>query len=145
MSRVITGVRRAARAADGWSADGVVFTVVADAVGRIQDAGEQLYAAKTLLGKAGPELLAALDGHLQTTVGSMRDLGLVIDEETIAAGVRSAKAASAPADPRPIETLAPSPAPAPVEPTFVDDEGAHDPAKLTGNHKPSMAQDFERG
>lgn len=28
----------------------------------------------------------------------------------------------------------------PLEP-----EGAHDPAKLTNNHKPSMAQDFERG
>lgn len=61
------------------------FNTVADAVGNIKDAGEQLYASKTLFGKGGPELLAALDGHLSDTVQKIRDMGLVIDEETLRA------------------------------------------------------------
>lgn len=61
------------------------FNTVADAVGKIQNVGEQLYASKTLFGKGGPELLAALDGHLSETIQRMRDMGIVIDEETIKA------------------------------------------------------------
>mgnify|MGYP000154985023 CR=1 FL=1 len=58
---------------------------VADAVGNIADADERLYASKALFGKGGGEMLAALDGNLGKTIDRMRDLGLVIDEETIKA------------------------------------------------------------
>lgn len=61
------------------------FTVVADAVGRLQDQGEKLYASKTLFGKGGPELLAGLDGHLAETLDKIEEMGLVIDEQTIKA------------------------------------------------------------
>lgn len=61
------------------------FTLVADAVGRIQDKGEQLYASRTLFGKAGAELLAGLDGHLGETIAKIEEMGLVIDGETIKA------------------------------------------------------------
>lgn len=61
------------------------FIAVADAVGRVQDAGERLYASKALFGKGGAELLQALDGNLGATIQRMRDLGMVIDEDTIAA------------------------------------------------------------
>ncbi len=61
------------------------FNAVADAVGNIQNSAEQLYASKTLFGKSGEELLQGLDGHLSETVARMRDLGIVIDEETIKA------------------------------------------------------------
>jgi len=61
------------------------FNKVADAIGNLQDAGERAYAAKTLLGKAGPEMLAALDGHLAESIDKMREMGLVIDGETIKA------------------------------------------------------------
>lgn len=58
---------------------------VADAVGKIQDEGEKLYASNALFGKGGAELLSALDGSLGTTIDKMRDMGLVMSEETIAA------------------------------------------------------------
>lgn len=58
---------------------------VADAVGRIADSDEKLYASKALFGKGGAEMLSALDGNLGSTIDRMRDLGIVIDEETIAA------------------------------------------------------------
>lgn len=61
------------------------FTLVADAVGKLQNDAERLYASKTLFGKGGVELLAALDGHLTETIDRMTELGLVIDEETIKA------------------------------------------------------------
>lgn len=61
------------------------FTAVADAVGRIQDKGEQLYASRTLFGKAGAELLQGLDGHLGETIAKIEEMGLVIDGETIKA------------------------------------------------------------
>lgn len=58
---------------------------VADAVGRIQDEGEQLFASKTLFGKGGAEMLSVLDGHLEEQIAQMRELGVVIDSETLAA------------------------------------------------------------
>jgi hypothetical protein len=61
------------------------FNAVADAIGRIQNPAEQLYASKTLLGKGGAELLGALDGHLQQTIDQLTAMGVVIDEHTIKA------------------------------------------------------------
>ncbi len=61
------------------------FITVADAIGNMKDAGEQLYASKTLLGGGGPDLLAALDGHLGDTIKQFDAMGLVIDEETLKA------------------------------------------------------------
>lgn len=61
------------------------FIAVADAVGNLQDAGEQIYASKTLFGKAGPELLAGLDGHLGETIDKIDAMGIILDEQTIAA------------------------------------------------------------
>lgn len=61
------------------------FIKVADAVGQLQNQDDKIAASKGLFGKGGPELLAALDGHLEETIGGMREMGLVIDEETIAA------------------------------------------------------------
>lgn len=59
------------------------FNTVADAVANIQHEGEQLYASRTLFGKGGADLLSALDGHLSESIQRMRELGLVIDEETL--------------------------------------------------------------
>lgn len=61
------------------------FTLVADAVGRVQDSAEQMYASKTLFGKGGVEMLSALDGHLGETIKQLDDMGLIMSEETIAA------------------------------------------------------------
>jgi len=61
------------------------FIKVADAVGQLQNQDDKIAASKGLFGKGGPELLAALDGHLGETIDGMREMGLVIDEETIAA------------------------------------------------------------
>lgn len=61
------------------------FNKVADAIGSIQDAGERLYASKAILGRDGTQLLAGLDGHLEENIQRMRDLGLVIDNETLVA------------------------------------------------------------
>lgn len=61
------------------------FTKVADAVGNLQNKGEQIYASKTLFGKSGEELLSALDGNLQKNIDSLAEMGVVIDEQTIAA------------------------------------------------------------
>jgi len=61
------------------------FLTVADAVGNIQNKGEQLYASKTLFGKSGTDLLQGLTGNLQETTDEFERLGMVIDEETVAA------------------------------------------------------------
>lgn len=61
------------------------FVAVADAVGGLQDSAEQMYASKTLFGKGGVEILAALDGHLGETITKLDDLGLIMSEDTIAA------------------------------------------------------------
>jgi hypothetical protein len=51
------------------------FTALPDAVGKLQDSGEKIYASKTLFGKSGVELLSALDGHLGETMQKAADLG----------------------------------------------------------------------
>jgi hypothetical protein len=61
------------------------FNLVADAVGNLQNKSEQIYASKTLFGKGGVELLAALDGHLQENIKSFDALGGVIDDKTLKA------------------------------------------------------------
>lgn len=61
------------------------FTTVADAVGKLQNKGEQLYASKTLFGKSGVELLAGLTGNLKETTDEFERMGLIIDEQTIKA------------------------------------------------------------
>ena len=61
------------------------FIAVADAVGKIQNKGEQLYASKTLFGKSGVDLLAGLDGHLKETTDEFEKMGLVVGEDTVAA------------------------------------------------------------
>lgn len=61
------------------------FIKVADAVGQLQNQDDRIAASKGLFGKGGPELLAALDGHLGETIDNIRDLGIVIDNETITA------------------------------------------------------------
>jgi hypothetical protein len=61
------------------------FIKAADAVGKIQDKGEQLYASKTLFGKGGVEILQGLDGHLEETTKKFEDMGLIVDEQTVAA------------------------------------------------------------
>lgn len=61
------------------------FTTVADAVGKIQDQGEKLYASKTLFGKAGPEILKGLTGNLKETGDEFERMGMVMSEETVAA------------------------------------------------------------
>lgn len=61
------------------------FIKVADAVGELTNADDRVAASKGLFGKGGLELLAALDGHLGETIDQIREMGLVIDGETIAA------------------------------------------------------------
>ena len=61
------------------------FIAVADAVGQLKNEDDRIAASKGLFGKGGPELLAALDGHLGETIDQVREMGLVIDGETIAA------------------------------------------------------------
>lgn len=58
---------------------------VADAVGRIESPTEKAYAAMTIFGKGGAELLAGLTGHLQETTKEFEAMGLIIDEKTIKA------------------------------------------------------------
>lgn len=61
------------------------FIKVADAVGQLTNQDDRIAASKGLFGKGGPELLAALDGHLGETIEQIREMGLVIDGETIKA------------------------------------------------------------
>jgi hypothetical protein len=61
------------------------FLEVADAVGRIQSPTEKAYAAMTVFGKGGGELLAGLTGDLKKTTEGFEAMGLIIDEETIKA------------------------------------------------------------
>lgn len=61
------------------------FFKLADAVGNIQNKGEQLLASKTLFGKGGVDLLPALTGNLAEAAAEFENLGLVIDEQTVAA------------------------------------------------------------
>lgn len=61
------------------------FIKVADAVGQLQNQDDKIAASKGLFGKGGLELLAALDGHLGETIQQVREMGLVIDGETIQA------------------------------------------------------------
>lgn len=61
------------------------FIKVADAVGQLQNQDDKIAASKGLFGKGGPELLAALDGHLSETIDQVREMGLVIDGETLTA------------------------------------------------------------
>jgi hypothetical protein len=56
---------------------------VGDAVGKIQNDAEALYASKTIFGKSGVELLAGLNGHLQETIDKLRAMGVVIGPELI--------------------------------------------------------------
>jgi hypothetical protein len=58
---------------------------VADAVGKIQNPTEKAYAAMTVFGKGGAELLAGLTGNLKQTTDGFEAMGLIIDEKTIAA------------------------------------------------------------
>src|SRR5215471_1355298 len=62
-----------------------LFTKVADAVGGIPNPTEKAFAAMTVFGKGGAELLAGLDGHLADTTKQFEAMGLVIDEETVKA------------------------------------------------------------
>lgn len=62
-----------------------MFTAVADAVGKIQDPAEKAFAAFTLFGKAGQELLPALNGQLAESVEKFREMGLIVDEQTLVA------------------------------------------------------------
>lgn len=62
-----------------------MFITVGDAVGQMGNKAEQVYASKTLFGKSGVELLAGLTGHLKETTAEFERMGLIIDEETIAA------------------------------------------------------------
>lgn len=64
------------------------FTVVADAIGKIPNPTERAYAAMQVFGKGGAELLQALDGHLAETTKGFEDMGLIINEQTIAAADR---------------------------------------------------------
>lgn len=61
------------------------FLKVADAVGQIENPTEKAYAAMTVFGKGGAELLAGLDGHLKETIEQFDRLGVIIDEKTIKA------------------------------------------------------------
>jgi len=61
------------------------FMAVADAVGQIQNKGEQLYASKTLFGKGGTEILGGLTGHLKETTDEFERLGMIMDEQTVQA------------------------------------------------------------
>jgi hypothetical protein len=61
------------------------FLTVADAVGNIQNKGEQLFASKTLFGRGGIEILAGLTGNLKETTDEFERMGLIIDEETLKA------------------------------------------------------------
>lgn len=61
------------------------FLAAADAVGQIQNKGEQLYASKTLFGKSGVEMLSGLTGHLKETTAEFERMGLIMDEETVRA------------------------------------------------------------
>lgn len=61
------------------------FITVADAVGQIQNKGEQLYASKTLFGKSGEDLLKGLTGNLKETTDELENMGLIIEDETIKA------------------------------------------------------------
>lgn len=59
------------------------FIAVADAVGNVQNKGEQLAVSKTLFGKGGIELLAGLTGQLKATTDEFENMGLIIDEKTV--------------------------------------------------------------
>jgi len=61
------------------------FLTVADAIGRIQNPTEKAYAAMTIFGKGGQQLLAGLTGHLKETTDEFQKMGLVVDDQTIAA------------------------------------------------------------
>ena len=61
------------------------FMKVADAIGQIQNPTERAYAAMTVFGKGGAELLQGLTGHLQETTKGFESMGLIIDEHTIKA------------------------------------------------------------
>jgi hypothetical protein len=61
------------------------FLRVADAVGNIQNKGEQIYASKTLFGKGGAEMLQGLTGHLRETTDQFESMGLIVSEETVKA------------------------------------------------------------
>lgn len=62
-----------------------LFTTVADAVGKIQNPTEKAFAAMTIFGKGGAELLQGLDGHLKETTDKFEAMGLIIDEQTVKA------------------------------------------------------------
>lgn len=61
------------------------FLTVADAIGNLQNKGEQLAVSKTLFGKGGAELLQGLTGNLKETTDEFENMGLIISEDTIAA------------------------------------------------------------
>jgi len=61
------------------------FLEVADAVGKIQNPTEKAYAAMTVFGKGGSDLLAGLTGNLKETTDGFESMGLIIDAKTIAA------------------------------------------------------------
>lgn len=62
-----------------------MFITVADAVGGMQNKAEQIYASKTLFGKGGVELLSGLNGKLRETTDSFEAMGVILDEQTVAA------------------------------------------------------------
>lgn len=61
------------------------FLAVADAVGKIQNPTERAYAAMTVFGKGGAELLPGLTGKLTETTEEFERLGMVISDDTIRA------------------------------------------------------------
>lgn len=62
-----------------------MFTAVADAIGKIENPAEKAFAAMTVFGKAGAELLPALNGHLAESVEKFREMGLIVEESTLVA------------------------------------------------------------
>lgn len=61
------------------------FTQVADAIGSIQNPAEKAYAAVTLFGRGGVEMLGGLNGKLGETVKGFQDTGAVISDDALQA------------------------------------------------------------
>lgn len=62
------------------------FTKIADKIAGIENPLERVTLAQEIFGKQGKELLAGLDGHLAETTAKFERMGLVLDEDVVAAG-----------------------------------------------------------
>lgn len=91
-ARVISGDKSALAALSklGLSADALkrmsmeqMFITVGDAVGRLGNKAEQIYASKTLFGKPGIELLQGLNGQLAETTAEFDRLGLIVGDRAV--------------------------------------------------------------